>query len=275
MYAVRNVGREFWLLATRDPGWMSLSAVLLAVPGAGALAVRRPLLLLRVAGTLLVTFGVLGRGFLPDELVGARYFLFTIPVFLIVSGQGFELLLTPVSRRYRAVVAAVGIVVLGVWSGLAARPAYAIRYAFQDEYTFARQALAELPDGCAVYEVPIRSAALPRDVDCCLDLSRSPLVLDFPRLRFRKLPDDFSPIFDDSPCVAYYESIACAITNDGSDSSEPVLVESAANYFGAFCSRVRTVGRLVSVAEISTSPRATVNFFHEKRPRAALYRWTP
>ena len=267
--------RQFWYLAKTDPGWISLPAVLLAILGGVAMALRRPLLLLRIAGTLLVAFGALGRSLTSDELLGARYFLFTIPILLIASGQGFAALLALVPPRRRAVAAAVGIVVLGTWSGLAARGAYAVRYAFQDEYTFARAALARLPSGCRVYAVPMRSDGIARDVDCCLDIRRSPLTLEFPALRFLDLPDDPARVFEDPGCVAYYESIVCQLHDDPNDPSVHDRAEQAADYFRQRCAGTRRVGHLEALAETTTSPRATVNFFHGNRPHAGLYRWTP
>jgi hypothetical protein len=275
LFVLRGFIPQYWLLATSDPGWISLPAVLLAIVGVVAMAVRRPLLLARVAGTLLVAFVALGRSFIPDELLGARYFLFTIPVFLMASGQGFEALLALVPRRVRGVAAAAGIVLLGLWSGLAARGAYEVRYAFQDEYTFARRALAQLPDHCAVYQIPMRPDAFPRDLDCCLDVRRSPLVLDFPQLQFLDLPDNPVAVFKDASCVAYYEGVACEIRDDPNDPAVHDRADKAADYLHQRCAEVRRVGRFAPLAETTTSPRATVNFFHGTRPRAGLYRWMP
>lgn len=275
IFVLRTLVPEVWHLATTDPAWMSLSAVLLAAAGAGAMAVRRPLLFARVTGSLVVAFGALGRSFVPDELVGARYFLFTIPIFLIASGQGFEALLGLAPRRYRAGAAALGIGVLGLWSGVAARPAYGVRYAFQDEYAFARRAAAQLPAGCVVYQLPIRVDSFPRDLDCCLDVRRSPLVLDFPQLRFRDVPDVPVSVFEDAGCVAYYEGVVCEIADDPTDPSVHAVADKAADSVHQRCAEVHRLGRLEPLSETTTSPRATVNFFHGKRPHAGLYRWTP
>jgi hypothetical protein len=271
---LRTFVPELWVLATSDPRWVSLSAVLLAAAGAAALPIRRPLLLVRIAATLLVAFVALGRSFLPDELLGARYFLFTIPIFLMLSGQGFDAMLAFAPARYQIGIAAVGIVCLGLWSGLAARTAYGVRYAFQDEYAFAHAALARLPAGCVVYEVPMRADAFPRDLDCCLDMHRSPLPLDFPHLQFRDLPDVTGSVFESPGCVAYYESIACEIRDDPNDAPVHDRTDKAADYLQQRCAEVRKLGRLEALAEGTTSPRATVNFFHGKRPRVRLYRWT-
>ena len=275
IFALRHSIPQFWTLATRDPAWVSLAAVLLAIPGVMAMGLQRPLLLARVAGTLLLAFAIPGRLFLPDELLGARYFLFTIPIFLIASGLGFEAILAPVPRPYRNAMAALGIVVLGAWSALAARTAYATRYAFQDEYTFTRAALAQLPDDCAVYQVPLRVDALPRDMDCCLDIPRSPLGLEFPRLHFLYLPDDPARVFNDSGCVAYYASVACEIADTADDPLVHGIAEAAVVYIGKACAQARTIGHHETLAEDTVSAHATVNFFRGKRPHVGLYRWTP
>jgi len=158
---------------------------------------------------------------------------------------------------------------------MAARTAYSVRYAFQDEYTFARGALGQLRAGCTVYEVPLRPEAFPRDLDCCLDVVRSPLVLDFPQLTFQYLPPATTAVFADPGCVAYYESIACAIRDDPNDPSVHDRAGQAAAYLQQRCAEVRRVGRLDPLAETTTSPRATVNFFRGERPHAGLYRWRP
>jgi hypothetical protein len=272
-FALRQFIPQFWVLATNDPRWVSLPSLVLALVGTLAMTLRRPLLLARVAGTVLLAFVASGRSLLHDELVGARYFLFTIPIFLIASGFGFEALLAIVPRRLRPLAAAAGLAGLALWAGLSARTAYAARYAFQDEYAFVRRALPHLPAPCTVYQVPLRAAALPGDLDCCLDVARSPLVLEFPGLTFRDLPDDPSAVFTESACVAYYESIACEIAPHDRPGRE--LARTAAQYFQQRCGEARRRGRLAPIAETETSSRTTENFFADKRPHARLYRWGP
>ncbi|MCK6557208.1 hypothetical protein L6Q96_21920 [Candidatus Binatia bacterium] len=267
---------QFWSLATTDPRWLPLPAALLALIGAAAMTVRRPLLLLRVFLTLLLSFVGLGRLLTTDELLGARYFLFAIAIFLILPGYGFAALPPWVPPRYRTAVTAAGLAALAVWSGVDTRSAYAVRYAFEDEYAFLRRALAALPAGCRVYQVPLRSAAYPRDLDCCLDIGRSPLLLDYPDLQFASVPRPATSAFDDRPgCLAYYEGAACRIADDPLDSRVHERAERAADDLRRRCNEVRAVGRLELVAETTTSPRATVNFFHGAPPQAGLYRWTP
>jgi hypothetical protein len=175
----------------------------------------------------------------------------------------------------RPVAATAAIIGLALWTGLAAREAYAARYAFQDEYTFAREVLAQLPPGCAVYQVQIRDEILPGDVDCCLDLRRSPLPLDFPALRFLYLPENDAPLTPPSNCIAYYESIACEIMPGRPDQSTYAFATIASTHFQERCAVARRRGRLELLAETTTSPRTTRGLFAEQPPHARLYRWTP
>lgn len=276
VFALRHFVPQFWLLAVNEPGWISLPAVLLALVGLPAMAIQRPWLAVRVVGTLLIAFVAAGRTFMHDELLGARYFLFTIPIFLVMSGYGFEALLKAVPARLRTAAAAIGIVGLALWAGLGARSAYAARYAFEDEYMFARRALAQLPDGCAVYQVAVRDDALPHDVDCCLDLPRSPLTLDFPSLRFLQLPDIPAAVLTDGEtCIAYYEGVTCDIAPRSAQGSGDQFADHAAAYFQPACAAVHRLGRLALLAETTTSPRTTEGFFDDDhRPHARLYRWT-
>lgn len=266
-FALQQLLPQFWAMARNDPPWISLSSVVLAAVGAPIVLVRRPLLSLRIAATLLIAFVALGRTFLHDELVGARYFLLTIPVALIAAGYGFAALVGLAPARGRPWVGAAGLVGLVLWTGIASRSAYATRYAFQDEYSFARTALRGLPSDCDVYQVPVRADPLPRDVDCCLDLPRSPLVLEFPRLRFQPLPPDASAILSGNGCVAYYEGIGCDIPAATSE-----LSRAAAQYFAARCHAARLLIRAPAVAETTTSARTTEGFFTAQPPHARLYR---
>jgi hypothetical protein len=274
LFALRWMLPQFWLLATTDPRWFSLPAVLLATVGLVPMALRRPLLWLRLAATVLVAFIAAGRTFMHDELLGARYFLFTIPIFLIAAGYGFEFLTRLAPSRLRRAAAATGIAGLALWTGMAARSAYAARYAFEDEYRFARQALTQLPAGCTVYQVAVRDDALPRDLDCCLDLPRSPLALDYPALRFRVLPADVAAAVPAAgSCAAYFEGVACAITPGPPQALGHALASRAAEHFGERCARVHNHGRLVLLAETATSARTTEDLFFGRPPRARLYRW--
>lgn len=266
---------QFWILSTQAPGWIALSSVLLGLAGVAAMWRARRRLLLRVMLTLLGSFVALGHTFLADELVAARYFLFTIPIFLIVPGLGFEALLGAVPGRLHRPAAVTALLAVGLWSGWSARDAYAARYAFQDEYSFLRESLELLPHGCSVYQVPMRADALARDIDCCLDMRRSPLQLDFPQLSFSDLPEDPSAVLALGGCSAYYESAACSIADDRKDPSVHDRAATAEPFFRQRCAAVRAVGRLHLLRQTRVSPRATVNYFRGVSPHTALYRWTP
>jgi hypothetical protein len=273
LYAARVSISQFWSAAGEHPAWVTLPAVGLATLGVPAMLVRRPFLLTRVLGTLFVSFAVLGRTLTSDQLQGTRYFIFPGAVFLVLSGYGFETLATVVPRRLRVLATAAGLVALASWTTIDALPAYRVRYTFQDEYAFLRGALGQLPAGCIVYEVPIRPDAIPKDIDCCLDVPRSPLVLEFPALQLRALPDS-GPTFDDGDCVAYYESSACGIRDDPADPRVHDYAATAVPYFQSRCGALRRSERFAPIASSPASPRAIVDFFQDSPPRVTLYRWT-
>lgn len=275
LFALRHYIPQFWWLSTTPPYWIPLSSVLLAALGLAAMIIRRPLLFVRVAVTLTAAFVISGHTYMHDELVGARYFLFLIPVFLIPSGYAFGVLLDLIPARLRETTAAAGIIGLTLWTGFAARTAYSARYAFQDEYRFARTAFASLPPGCTVYQEAIRAHALSGDLDCCLDVARSPLVLDFPGLRFADLPENADAGAPAADCSAYYEGVACALVAGPRDHSSYQFAQHAAAHFQPRCAAMHQRGRLDLVAEATTSPRTTRGLFSEEPPRARLYRWTP
>lgn len=269
--AVRRAFPQFRELASRPPEWFSPSALLLATVGAAWMAFRRPTLVACLAGTILLGFAATGRLIAGDDLLSARYFLALVAVAIIAAGFGFEAIATLVPDRFRAASAGAALAIVGAWTFASGRPAYAVRYAFQDEYDFARAALAKLPPGCVVYEVPIRSDEFPYDVDCCLDVPRTPLALAFPSLELRELPRALAAVSDGSSCVAYYESIACGMQDDVPGGRR---VREATAYFRRRCGEVHRRGRLEPIAETTVSPLATAGCF-ATRPRVALYRWLP
>jgi hypothetical protein len=80
-------------------------------------------------------------------------------------------------------------------------------------------------------------------------------------------------MFDEAECIAYYESSACRIVDDPNDPLVHDRAATAAPYFQSRCTSVYGSGRLELLTSDSASPRATVDFFHGKPPRVALYRW--
>jgi len=273
VYVLRHdIVKQYWLLSQTSPNWFSFSAVLLAMVGCFTMIWTRPLLLARIIVSLVGMFTALGRSFMHDELLSARYFLITLPVFFILSGFGFESLIPTTEPKLRLRYGAAGLAVLALWTGYAGRNAYQARYAFQDEYAFEREALRKLPADCTVYQVPIRPQEVPRDVDCCLDTPRTPLVLEFPQLHFKELPRSVPSVFESGECHAYYETSACEIRK-GSPEVDATGVK-AIDYFKRRCAEARAVGHFTPVAEGSASAKSIVDFFQGERPHIGLYLWT-
>jgi hypothetical protein len=274
--ALRDVFPQYLKLATQAPGWFPLCSVALTGLGVLVMLLKRPALLGCIVVSLLASFGLLGRSFLHDELVGARYFLFTIPMFLLPAGFAVDALaaltLDRLSRAWRLASTAVLLGAVGGVALIQALPAYRTSYAFQDEYLFARRALASLPDGCSVYELPIRNDQIEDDLDCCLDLPRSPLELAFPRLKFRALPTTAPEDVDLSqPCVAYYESVMCRVEDS------PTLHDhwgKSIGYFHQRCGEVRSAGVFTPIEQATVSSRATNDFFRSAPPSVGLFHWS-
>ena len=270
--ALRRFMLEFSVLATTSPRWISMSSFLLAAVGAVAMAWMRPLLLVRLLVTFAVAFGSLGRTMLSDRLVGTRYFMLVIPLFLIASGVGFQFLIERVPLARRSWAMALGLAGLAIWTGWTARPAYQTRYAFQDEYAFLRDALAKLPEDCTVYQLPVRTGELANDLDCCLETRWSPLTLKYPHIQLKEVPENPASALADKTCVAYYESVVCDLKDTPQGRNR---APNAVTFFQGRCAEVRRTGHLQAVAETTVSPLATVNFFDGQPPHVGLYRWTP
>jgi hypothetical protein len=198
--ALRTFVTQFFVLAWRHPRWVSPVTAALCVVGAARMARSRPRLLACVLLTLALAFVPLGRTLEHDALMGAHYFLAALAVFTLPAAYALT--------RPLAIAAA---------SGLAlalALPAYRTRYTCQAEYAFLRRALAALPDGCTVHTLPVRDVAFGRDLDCCVDTARSPLVLAYPRLQFVESADPLRS--ERAPragaCVAWYDGAACSLS---------------------------------------------------------------
>ena len=219
---------QFWTASTAPPGWFSLTATLLGVVGAVHSAFKNRRMLLLITASLAICFVPLGRSLAADGLVGSRYFQAAIPIALVLSGLGFaaaaslvDLLSNRALRNRPRVlqslqpwIAVVLALLLGgvVWrEGRAAR---AFRYAFQDEYAFLRSATVELDEDCTVLQLPVRRGEFQRDLDCCLDAPRSPLLLARPNSRWRYLePGRGLSAAASDACVLYYEGAACSLAD--------------------------------------------------------------
>ena len=272
--AARQLLWQYVPLSFGATRWFSPVGTVFAALGALVMLVRRPALLACALVTLAVSFVPLGRNFLHDELLSARYFLLSIPVFLLPAGVGFRACLGLVERRLPRWAPAAAVAALGVAAFVSCRSAYRARYTFEDEYTFLRRHAAALPAGCVVWQLVLRDQAFERDLDCCLDAPRTPLTAAFPSLRFRSLlgdPATWPRAGAGGPrCEAYYEGAACALTPTAALRAERprsfALLEQR-------CAAVRAAGGLRAVASGVASPRASNPAF-TAAPRVGLYLWT-
>lgn len=273
---------QYWHVAFSQPRWVSPLAVLLALPGTVFLFVRRRWLLLGIALFLALAFVPLGRDLQHDGLLGARYFLATLPVFLMLPACGLYACgrgiagvlrrlprlprLAGVTRVQQAVTALLLLVVgLGDWS--LSKSAYRARYTFQDEYDFLRGALARVPDGCTVTSVPIRSKRYHRDLDCCLEMDLSPLSIVYPHLHFASL--DKPGEIDGPGCRYYYESSVCSIDLPRAEIS--AVDRPAIRIIRRECRQARTAP-LSLLAGTRVSPRSTNGYFDGHAPEVRLFR---
>lgn len=270
---------QYRVVAFAEPHWISPLAVVLALPGLFYLLVRRWRLLVGIVAFLVLAFVPLGRTLEHDGLLGGRYFLATLPIFLMLSacgvyacGRGIAWGLARVpglagmTRLEQGVTA---LLVLGVGLGDLAlvAPAYRARYTFQDEYDFLRSALARVPDGCTVIGVAVRSPHFRRDLDCCLDVTNSPISLAYPRLHFAALGQPSS--VEGPGCRYYYESAACSI--DLPESRVDPVDRPALDFLRRAC-RDAKKAHLTLVDEARVSPRSTNGFFGQRAPEVRLFR---
>jgi hypothetical protein len=292
LYALRSFLRQFWDAGFTDPYWLSPAAVVLAVPGLVWMLLRRTGLLLAVLLTLLAILVPLGRNLQFDGLLGVRYLLVAIPVFLVVPAFGLTAFVTLLldawpgrivgrsggatgapGRAARAGIDLAAVLVLVAATVVPALPAYGYRYTFQDEYRFLRAQLGKLPHGCEVYQLPIRTEGLEVDLDCCLDVPRSPLPIVFPQLRFRVLEDPNEPAPADPAvsCRVYYETAACSLQQTAEVvSRRPMSYE----IFRRRCAAVRATG-LMPITRVEVSAQASHDLFGGVAPRVGLFHWKP
>ena len=257
------------VVALRPPHWISPVTVTLAIAGAVHLALSDRRLLLAVLAFLFLAFVPLGRDLDRDELLSARYFLAPIVALCLVAGAGASALLARLGARLRHPAAAPALLCACAALSLAlVYDAYTARYTFQDEYDFLHEALAELPEGCTVHQVAVRSAAYERDLDCCLDLTHSPLQLAHPGLRFRALdPAAERAALPSTGCVAYYEGALCSI---GDTDEVARRFPAAARRARRACANARQSVGAPPVAEAQVTDHVPNRLF-DSRPRVRLF----
>jgi len=285
--AVLRLFAQYPAVALQAPGWVPIGSVTLATVGAAYLLWGRRRLLACLVLTLGTCFALLGRNLERDGLVGARYFLLTIPVYLVAAGYGLVAILELGARAVRRLGAGPKLVggLLG-WPGAAAgaglftlgvvtesRSAYAYRYAFQVEYSLLRSWLAELPDNCTVFQLPTRVPEFERDLDCCLDLPRSSLAAAYPRLHLRELPEETITIAsfqsaESDGCIAYYEGSTCALypTSEATQRHAKALA-----HFRDHCENARHRLTLTALDSGYVPPHATNDVFHDAAHEVRLW----
>ncbi len=263
----------FFLPADGPPRWFPLTAAVLAAIGALVLVFRRPWLLARLLLIPIAMQVALGREMNAEGLVGARYFLPLFAFLALIAAHGCLALAEPLQRWRKGrmfPIAAGAAVLLAI--GLEASSAAGYRYAFQDEYTFLRRALATVPRNARVFSLAVRDDdRLHNDPDCCLDPGRSPLALAFPDMVFEQLPIEPQPRFPfvTDTNVYYYESALCGV--------EPTADTERRNpHLAALvrqeCALLRTDPRFELVASGEAAPHATWSFFGDQPIPVRLYR---
>lgn len=257
---------HYFEVAIESPHWFSPVAALSMIPGAIWMARKRPLFLVALVASLLISFVPLART--PGELVTSRYFLPALALLLIPAAYGLEWLLVRTKLENPWPVR--GLVYLGALA--LSVPALSYRYTFQDEYQFLHRELARLSPTCTVVTLPVRHSSMPRDLDCCMALPNSSLGLAFPRMNLIELEDQ-DERFDDlgTECVVYYENPICNL--DPGPEWENMLDETKA-IFRERCARIRASHRLEPIAfeefsRVSVNPRP---LFQEEAARGTLYR---
>ncbi len=286
---------QYFLISLTPPFWFSPVATLLSLVGGAWMLKHRPRLLACVVLSLAAAFIPLGRYIRHGDILGARYFIGTIPLFLISSGFGLVVCLSGLQRARAALVSAGGatarplpfhppgdsilslllVAVIGAATVLLTLPTYRTRYTFQDEYDFLKQHLLQLPDGCTVYQLPMRHRAYEHDLDCCLDAPRSPLLIAFSGLHFSTLDEEGKrppppPDRQANGCEAYVESSICSI-----QPTETTLRRFPRAYstIRSLCAKVLHDNAFEPLASDRLSNRSTHDLFGNREPSIRLLRW--
>jgi len=273
-------------VALTPPHWISPVVAVLAIVGVPWMLLRRRRLLGCVLVFIALSFLPLGRDLMRDELLGGRYFGAVVAMYTVLAAHGAEAIAraggwlfaqaraAPVRERgpgglwtaYVAMTAMIATFLLAI-------PAYRQEFTFQAEYDFLRTSLAELPDGCTVVMPLLRDSRFQRDLDCCLDVPRSPLVIAYPRLRFHHLlPDQIDLQSDTEGCVAFYESAACSLRpTEFALGDHTVALEVLPDQ----CARILTEQSLTAVGEDIITPHVPNDLFDHQPIHVGLWKKTP
>jgi hypothetical protein len=269
-------------LALNEPHWLSPVALFLAGLGAVYAAWHRRYLLASVVLFLFLAFVPMGRPLGGGEIMSARYFLATLPIYLVLTAIGFEQTLVWLGRvpwapklltrtPWSTLFCALALCAVAGVSTYWVSAAYERRFTFQDEYDFLRTHLAHLPDDCTVYQMSVRSRAYGQDLDCCLWARNSPLALAYPKLRFAEL-DPIGPLPTPAPgaCAAYYEGAMCAMQETAQTKSRFKLAKEITT---EQCETIRGQAALTPLARGEVSAYVPSKIYGGVRPKVTLYRW--
>jgi hypothetical protein len=228
---------------------------------------RRPSLWLRVACCVVLPQVALVRHVDAEGIVGSRYFLPVLPLVALLSAAPIALF--PVRSRLAATVA------LAALALATTSPPSQRRYTFQDEHAFLRDELARASGRCRVFHVAVHDDPLyVRDADCCLEPSRSPLVLAAPGVEFEPLDIDPAGALPDvdEGCALYYESAICRYgPTEHTEGRNPGL----SSRLRAACESYARDPRLEAPVETSVTAHGTWPFFSTSRVPVRLFRVRP
>jgi hypothetical protein len=262
------------------PYWVSPVAVVMAGIGCVRMVSWARPLMLGVVGFLAFAFIATGRDLRHDELLGARYFLATIPVFAIAAGFGIEWLgdfttrsarhLTENRAVYRWVSPMLALLTISA-AIVATLPAYRATFTFHEEYRFLRPLLASTDPNCTVYQIPVRSNLYELDLDCCLDGPNSPLRLAHGGRQLKNL-DLLAPALPDDGCSLYYESAACSMQATPEVRSRRSETHRAIQ---SACSTMRDAHEWKVLGRAQVSGHSTHDVFGEHLPTVRLLQPAP
>lgn len=182
------------------PGWVGPLVGAALLWGLLVGLARRPWLTLTAIATFMAI--PLGIGRSPYDFILMRYFLPVLPVLTLFAALGFA---TVLRRTWQIPLLLFAVVAVG-W------PAWQLHYTFQDEYTWLDEQLQHHPPECTVAQIAVgHRHNFFRDVDCCLDLPRSPLVAEPGARKFVQADTPAELAAVPGQCVLYYEGAVCAM----------------------------------------------------------------
>ncbi len=202
--AVRDLLPELTQFLTPRNGWIGPGVALLVLLGLLPSLRQRPWLGLATVASWLVIAAGLGRS--PHDFIMMRYYLPVLPLLTWPAAMALEALPKRSWLEPRVLTPVLLLVV-----GLASGAAWQRNVTFQDEFLWLKARLAQVPADCTVAQVGVSDGRVAaKDVDCCLDLPRSPLAVD----SVHKLVtvDSLQSLQQLSGrCLVYYQGPVCSL----------------------------------------------------------------